>query len=429
MTQNKKVEGSVAFDETVSVQQALTATPIYMNRLSRWAMVLALSLCLTACGGNKTAEHDEDAHEHAEGEAHDHEHGDEAHEHSGSEHKDVNEIHFSAQQAEAAGLTLETVAPGEFSSVVRVGGQLRPSVGDEHALTAPAAGVLTPAVADLCVGRRVRRGETLYYVTLGTTTEGDPVAAAEAELIAAKADYERAERLYKDQLLTARDFETARLRYEQAKAATRGVQSRSGGGRVAVTAAADGFVRELYATNGSFVSVGQPLVTIAKNQKLQLQADVPERYADRLGDISDARFRLSSSEKVYTVSELNGHLTAIAPTTDGASPYIPVNFEVEASEGLRPGTYAEVWLLGARQEGVISVPVESLTEDQGLYYVYLQLDEDGYRKQEVTLGRNAGTRVEVLSGLKPGDKLVVKGARQVKLASATGAIPGHTHNH
>jgi multidrug efflux pump subunit AcrA (membrane-fusion protein) len=78
---------------------------------------------------------------------------------------------------------------------------------------------------------------------------------------------------------------------------------------------------------------------------------------------------------------------------------------------------------------VISVPTESLTEEQGLYYVYLQVDADGYRKQEVTLGRNAGTRVEVLSGLTPGDQLVVRGARQVKLASATGAIPGHTHNH
>jgi multidrug efflux pump subunit AcrA (membrane-fusion protein) len=70
-----------------------------------------------------------------------------------------------------------------------------------------------------------------------------------------------------------------------------------------------------------------------------------------------------------------------------------------------------------------------LTEEQGLYYVYLQVDEDGYRKQEVQLGRHAGTRVEVLRGLTPGDQLVVRGARQVKLASATGAIPGHTHNH
>jgi RND family efflux transporter MFP subunit len=374
--------------------------------------LLTGGLILTSCG-NKTAEaeHEHETREHAEGET--------AH--------DANEIHFTQQQAQAAGLTLETVAPGEFSSVIRVGGQLRGSTGDEQTLTASAAGVLTPAAKDLCVGRPVRRGEALYYITLGTTTEGDAVAAASAERRAAKVDYERAERLYKEQLMTARDFENARLRYEQAEAATRGVSGQ--GGRVAVTAPADGFVRELNAASGSFVAVGQPVATIAQNRRLQLQADVPERYADRLTCITDARFRLSSSERVYTVSELNGRLLAIAPTTDGSSPYLPVSFELDAEAGLRPGTYAEVWLLGAPEQGVISVPTESLTEEQGLYYVYLQVDEDGYRKQEVHPGRNAGSRVEILSGLTPGDQLVVKGARQVKLASATGAIPGHTHNH
>jgi RND family efflux transporter MFP subunit len=381
-----------------------------MKHLSRCVLILALMGCLTACHSHTADEHDHEQ-EAAEG-----------------EHAHANEIHFSEAQAEAAGLTLETVAPGEFSSVIRVGGQLRASTGDEQTVTASAAGVLTPAVSDLCVGRAVKRGETLYYITLGTTTEGDQVAAARAELQAARIDYERAERLYKDQLMTARDYETARLRYEQAEVATRGL-GQNASGRIAVTAPTDGFVRQLGAAVGSYVTVGQPVATIAKNRKLQLQADVPERYADRLGQIADARFRLSSSEVVYTVSDLQGRLLAIAPSTDGASPYLPVSFELEAQDGLRPGTYAEVWLLGAPEQGVISVPTESLTEEQGLYYVYLQVDADGYRKQEVTLGRNAGTRVEVLSGLTPGDQLVVRGARQVKLASATGAIPGHTHNH
>jgi RND family efflux transporter MFP subunit len=381
-------------------------------RTGRLAALCALALCLTACGSKTSADRDHEAEEY---------------EHAADEHHDANEIHFTPQQAEASGLTLETVAPGAFSSVVRVGGRLLAATGDEQTVTAQAAGVLTPAAQDLCVGRAVRRGETLYYITLGTTTDGDAVASAAAELRAARVDYERAERLYKEQLMTARDFETARLRYEQAEAATRGVGGQ--GGRVAVTAPADGFVRALPVSAGSYVAVGQEVAAVGRNRRLQLRADVPERYADHLGQLSDARFRLSSSETVYTVSELNGRLLAIAPATDGATPYLPVSFELDTREGLRPGSYAEVWLLGTPETGVISVPTEALTEEQGLYYVYLQVDEDGYRKQEVQLGRHAGTRVEVLRGLTPGDQLVVRGARQVKLASATGAIPGHTHNH
>ena len=64
-----------------------------------------------------------------------------------------------------------------------------------------------------------------------------------------------------------------------------------------------------------------------------------------------------------------------------------------------------------------------MTEEQGLYFIYLQLDEEGYKKQEVTLGASDGKEVQILTGLKAGDRVVTKGAYQVKLASASNAIP------
>ena len=78
---------------------------------------------------------------------------------------------------------------------------------------------------------------------------------------------------------------------------------------------------------------------------------------------------------------------------------------------------------------VLALPVTALTEEQGLYFIYLQLDEEGYKKQEVTLGANDGKEVQILTGLKAGDRVVTKGAYQVKLASASNAIPAHSHEH
>ena len=78
---------------------------------------------------------------------------------------------------------------------------------------------------------------------------------------------------------------------------------------------------------------------------------------------------------------------------------------------------------------MISVPASALTEEQGINFVYLRLDEEGYKKQEVKIGMSDGSRVEILSGLKEGDEVVTQGAIHVKLASASAAIPGHTHNH
>ena len=48
---------------------------------------------------------------------------------------------------------------------------------------------------------------------------------------------------------------------------------------------------------------------------------------------------------------------------------------------------------------------------------------------EVKLGESNGIRTEIVSGLKPGDNVVTKGAYNVKLASASNIIPAHTHNH
>ena len=93
------------------------------------------------------------------------------------------------------------------------------------------------------------------------------------------------------------------------------------------------------------------------------------------------------------------------------------------------GSFVEVYLLSGERQGVISLPVSAITEEQGLNFVYLQVDAEGYKKQEVKLGMRDGTRVEILSGLKGGEKVVTAGAMHVKLAAASNAIPAHTHNH
>ena len=75
------------------------------------------------------------------------------------------------------------------------------------------------------------------------------------------------------------------------------------------------------------------------------------------------------------------------------------------------------------------VPVSALTEEQGAYFVYVRMCEESYRKQPVSLGLSDGNRVEIVSGLEGGEQVVTEGAIYVKLASASNAIPAHTHNH
>ena len=109
--------------------------------------------------------------------------------------------------------------------------------------------------------------------------------------------------------------------------------------------------------------------------------------------------------------------------------YIPVTFQLDNKGSLVPGSYAEIYLVTGERQGVLSVPTTALTEEQGVYYVYIKKDANHYHKQEVTLGATDGEFTEIISGLNGGEDVVTKGAITVKLAAATGAIPAHNHEH
>lgn len=83
------------------------------------------------------------------------------------------------------------------------------------------------------------------------------------------------------------------------------------------------------------------------------------------------------------------------------------------------------------REGVLSIPVSALSEAQGVFYAYVQLDEeDEFERRELRIGASDGIRVEVLSGLEEGDIVVTQGVSQLRMAGAAGVIPeAHNHSH
>lgn len=159
-----------------------------------------------------------------------------------------------------------------------------------------------------------------------------------------------------------------------------------------------------------------------------MRADVSENYFNELGKIRNANFVVSYNNKAYRLADLNGRLLSFGKAADETSFYIPVTFEFDNIGDFIPGSYVEVYLLATPQNNVISIPVSALTEEQGIYFVYLQIGEEEFLKREIAIGESDGKNVRVLSGLSTGDKVVIKGAYQVKLASNSSVLPeGHSH--
>ena len=414
--------------------------------------VLCIAVCwsLASC---KNSQNTGDAHGHSEeiheGHSHDghvhdhegHEHGAHenhaGHDHSGHSHEgDIHsegegspdEIILSAESAAAAGVKAETIMPGKFRSVLEVSGQIMPAPGNESTVVANVPGVVSFA-APLVEGSRVNEGSPMFTISSSNLQDGDPVQRARIAYETAQKEYERAAKLVEDNIVSRQEYEAAKGRYETARLTYEALAADGSGNGTAVKAPASGYVESCLVKEGDYVSVGTPLATVLSGNSMYLKADVSERYLSRLPGVKSANFRLSYSDKVFSTAGLDGRLLGYGRSTDETNAYIPVTFAINASDDILAGAYAQIWLLSEERDGVISLPVEAITEEQGHNFVYIQLDPTCYKKQEVTLGATDGNRYEILSGLHGGETVVTHGAIHVKLASASNAIPAHSHSH
>lgn len=380
--------------------------------------ILTGTLCMFLLGGCGEHAHD---HEH---EGHDHEA--EIHAEEKTAHSD--EIVLTPEKAKAAGVEAEVIHSGAFREVIQAGGQILSAQGQEATVVAASSGVVSFS-RKIAEGIEVGQGSELLSVSAEHIQEGDPVRKAKVAYEKAKEEYERAEKLVGSQIVSQKEFAALREAYQNARLTYEALLPSKSGKGVAVKAPIGGFVKNCLVKEGDYVTVGQPLMTVSQMRRLVLKADVSERYYAQLPRIVSANFKTPYNNKVYCLENLGGKVLSFGKSSGDTSYYVPVTFEFDNRGDMVPGAFVEVFLLSGERQGVISLPESALTEEQGLYFVYLKLDEECYKKQEVQLGTSNGERVEILSGLKDGDTVVTRGAIHVKLAAASTAIPAHSHNH
>lgn len=378
--------------------------------------------------------HDHEGHDH-EGHDHDHEGHDHKHEghNHGSEGKESHaggsdEIILPPAKAKAAGVKSSIVEPGVFHQVIKTSGQVLAAQGDESVAVATVAGVVS-FKGKVVEGMSVSKGMTLVVLSSKNMADGDPVQKARIAYEVSKKEYERMKALVGNKIVSEKEFAQAEQIYENARISYEAVAKNHSACGQAVTSPISGYVKNLLVKEGDYVSVGQPLVSITQNRKLFLRADVSEKYYPYLRTISSANFCTPYNNKVHALKDLDGRMLSYGKASGENGYYIPVTFEFDNKGDIIPGSFVEIFLLSSPLENVISLPHSALTEEQGSFFVYLQLDEEGYKKQLVSLGADNGESVQILSGVKAGDRVVTQGAYQVKLASATNAIPAHSHEH
>jgi multidrug efflux pump subunit AcrA (membrane-fusion protein) len=115
---------------------------------------------------------------------------------------------------------------------------------------------------------------------------------------------------------------------------------------------------------------------------------------------------------------------------DAATRTVPLTYELKNDTSrLRIGQAVRLHIETARAEDTIAIPDAAIVEEGGEPVAFVQVSGETFEKRELKLGMRDGNFIQVLAGLKEGERLVTKGAYAIRLSSVSGVIPAHGHAH
>ena len=264
-------------------------------------------------------------------------------------------------------------------------------------------------------GQAVSKGDPLFSLE-ATTFEAD-VNEAKANLEQSEAAFKRADELVKSQLVSATEYDTARADYNVAVARLRSAEARLS--RTVIRAPFDGYAGLRRINVGDYATIGQELVNVVRLDPLRVDFSVPETLLARVQPGQSINVMVGA----FPNDRFTGVVTAIDPQIDVTGHSMAVRARLPNPDlKLRPGLFAKVAVSLAVKPDALLVPEEAIWpigNDKTLFIV-----EDGVVTQRsVTIGDRKPGFVEIVSGLSPGEEVVVAGQMKLYEGAAVQTVP------
>jgi membrane fusion protein, heavy metal efflux system len=338
------------------------------------------------------------------------------------------------------------VREAEVRASIRVPATIHPLPGGESIVAAPAAGRF---MADTLpsIGDRVRPGQVLGRLEprLATgpdraTLEAD-AAEARAAVEGARVEQGRAERLLAERAVPARRVEDARrttvvaearLRAAEARLAQRDETLRTGGGAAAGNAFAlrapiAGRLAEATVTLGASYEEGAPLFRIVRTDVVELELQVPAANVPVAREVEALTLEIPGMPIPLDPKPRHVRDSGVLDPTTRA---LAVQMEIDnPGEKLLVGQAGTAVLYTSARTQLPAVPSAAVLMEAGRPYVFVQLGGEQFVRRFIEIAAREGDVVGVKSGVKPGERVVTRGAYDVQLASAASGLPAEGHVH
>jgi RND family efflux transporter MFP subunit len=361
--------------------------------------------------------------------------------------EDSTAITYLKEPQWANGFATALVQETDLRRAIRVPAVIESVTGGEAVVAAPAAGRFV-ATTLAVIGARVRSGQELGRLqprsgeaATDRVTLAAAVSEAEAALEAARIDLTRAERLLAERAVPGRRVEEAqravkvadaRLAAARARLEQRDEALRTGGGGASgnsyvLRAPISGVVAEVFAALGASYDEGAPLFRIVRTDEVELQAHVPASDAPIGSTVQEIAVEIPGrSDPLPVQFDHMHHAGIIDPKTRA----LPIQFDVDNRSGqLLIGQTATALLYTGKRERMPAVPREAVLMEGGRAYVFVQTGGESFSRRFIDIAAHDGDLIGVRSGLKPGERVVTRGAYDVQLASAASGLPAEGHVH
>jgi len=267
---------------------------------------------------------------------------------------------------------------------------------------------------DKQLGDAVRAGDALLEIDSPELAQAHADAAkARAALALARRNLARQQELAQADIAAQHDLEQAQSDYaqaasEEARAGMRlrqaGVAADGNGGKLVVRSPISGRVVSLAAAAGAYWNdATAPLMTVADLSHVFVSANAQEKDLDQLYVGQKASIKLDAYP-----APLQGQVGYVGEMLDADTRTVKVRLPFDNRDGrLKPGMFAEATLLARAHAGIV-VPMAAVIQSGFASRAFVEVKPWQFQPRELKLGAQIGEQVEVLAGLKAGERIVVK---------------------
>ncbi|MCU1383274.1 MAG: hypothetical protein JWL71_1971 [Acidobacteria bacterium] len=349
------------------------------------------------------------------------------------------------RDAAAKPVKVETVTEETVKRAVELVGTL--AAVDQVTISSEADGKVSRILADL--GDRVKAGQPLIQVdrekqqyafdqqraslekALAQLGAPDPqhlpdaektpdVQKANADLAQAKQAYDRASQLFKRTLIPQQTLDDAAttlqskqasydLSLQNAKNLRASIQASEASMKLAdrqlrdteIRAPFDGYVEKRMVNLGELVKTQMPVMSVVRVDPLKVVAEIPEKMAPWIKDGQPVQLHVDA----YPDRTFTGKVSRISPAVNTATRAFPFEAVVPNQDAvLKPGTFARVHIESGKVDTVMTLPYATMQYRYGVNRVFL-VEGDKLSARELKVGERLGERIEILSGVKAGDRV------------------------